>query len=274
VGETKVNKKALRTLILAAGKGTRMKSDLAKVLHPLCGKPLLTYSIGVARALGSEEIIVVIGHQADLIRRDFEGQGLIFVEQRRQLGTGHAVLQARDLFRHYRGNVLILCGDVPLLKPATVEALIVSHLQGEAAVTVLTTIPDNPAGYGRMVKTEGDAVLRIVEERDATEAEKKIREINTGIYCVQKKIREINTGIYCVQAGFLFDAVGRLNNENAQKEYYLTDIVEIARKDGRPVRSCLALDPTEVLGINTMDELIRAGSILEKRVRVNGLGAP
>jgi UDP-N-acetylglucosamine diphosphorylase/glucosamine-1-phosphate N-acetyltransferase len=236
-----------------------MKSELAKVLHPLCGRPLLAYSIEVAKALGSEEIIVVIGHQADLIRRDFGGQGLIFVEQRQQLGTGHAVLQARDLFDHYKGNVLILCGDVPLLKPATVETLIVNHLKRDAAVTVLTTIPDNPKGYGRMIKGKGDEVLRIVEERDASKAE--------------KEIREINTGIYCVQADFLFDAVGRINNKNAQREYYLTDIVEIARKDGRQVSACLALDSTEVLGINTMDELIRASGILEKRVQADDSGA-
>jgi UDP-N-acetylglucosamine diphosphorylase/glucosamine-1-phosphate N-acetyltransferase len=257
---TKENKKALRTLILAAGKGTRMKSDLAKVLHPLCGKSLLAYSIGVARAVGSEGIVVVIGYQADLIRRDFGGQGLLFVEQRKQLGTGHAVLQARDLFRNYRGAVLILCGDVPLLKPATVEGLIASHRQEKAAVTVLTTIPADPAGFGRMIKGEGDAVLRIVEERDATETE--------------RRIREINTGIYCVDAGFLFDAVGRITNENVQREYYLTDIVEIARKDGRPVHSCLAPDPTEVLGINTKDELIRASGILERRGHADDSGAP
>ena len=259
MGVTKDYKRALRTLILAAGKGTRMKSELAKVLHPLCGKPLLAYSIEVARALGSEEVVVVIGHQAELIRRDFGDQGLIFVEQRKQVGTGHAVLQARDVFHNYQGAVLILCGDVPLLKPATVEALIVSHLQEKAAVTVLTTIPADPAGYGRIVKEEGDAVLRIVEERDATETE--------------RRIREINTGIYCVDAGFLFDAVGRITNENVQREYYLTDIVEITRKDGRPVRSCLAPDPTEVLGINTKDELIRASGILERRGHADDSGA-
>ncbi|MBN1613069.1 MAG: NTP transferase domain-containing protein [Deltaproteobacteria bacterium] len=256
---TEKDKRKLRTLILAAGKGTRMKSDLAKVLHTLCGRPLLAYSIAVAKALNSEEIIVVIGHQADLIRRDFSDQGLIFVEQRQQLGTGHAVLQARDLFRHYRGDVLILCGDVPLLKPATAEALIAGHRKEAAAVTVLTTILDNPTGYGRMVKGQGNRVLRIVEERDATEAE--------------KKIREINTGIYCARADFLFDAVGRINNENAQKEYYLTDIVEIAKTDGLSVDACLARDPTEVLGINTVDELFRAAGVLENRERTAGLGA-
>ncbi|MEW6335285.1 MAG: NTP transferase domain-containing protein [Thermodesulfobacteriota bacterium] len=244
---------AFRTIILAAGKGKRMKSTLAKVLHPVCGVPMLTHSVTAARAAGTEKIVVVVGHQADEIRERFGGRGLVFVEQRAQMGTGHAVLQARGAFVDYRGTVVILCGDVPLIRPETVRALYDRHRSRQAAVTVLTTIPADPAGYGRVVKGEGERVLKIVEDRDATAQE--------------KAIREINTGIYCVESPFLFDAVGRLGNRNAQGEYYLTDIVEMAVRDGLRVLSALADDPEEVMGINTSEELANACDRMAQRSR-------
>jgi UDP-N-acetylglucosamine diphosphorylase/glucosamine-1-phosphate N-acetyltransferase len=233
-----------RTIILAAGKGKRMKSDLAKVLHPVCGVPMLTYSIAAARAAGTGKVVVVIGHQAERIRALFDKDELIFVEQRPLLGTGHAVLQAKEAFKGYKGSVVILCGDVPLIRPETVRALFDGHRSGDAVLTVLTTIPVRPAGYGRVVKAKGGQVLRIVEDRDATPDE--------------KGIREINTGIYCAESPFLFDAVSNLGNRNAQKEYYLTDIVEIASRKGLHVASILADDPEEVMGINTCEELEKA----------------
>ena len=239
------------TIILAAGKGTRMKSDLAKVLHPLCGAPMLTYPVAAARAAGSEKIVVVIGHQAEQIREKFRDQGLIFVEQRELLGTGHAVLQAAKAFRDYDGAIVILCGDVPLILPGTVKTLYERHRSARAAVTVLTTIPEAPAGYGRVVKAADGHVLKIVEEKDATMDEKKIREINTGIYCVEN--------------GFLFTTVAALGNRNAQREYYLTDIIEIACKNGLMATSFPASDPMEVMGINTPEELERAGRRMATR---------
>jgi len=239
-GERKVS-----AVILAAGKGTRMKSDLAKVLHPLCGKPMLTYSIEVAQALGAEDIAVIIGHQADMVREAFKEQGLIFIEQREQLGTGHAVLQAKNAFCHYHGTILILCGDVPLLRPSTVIALFKYHIAEKAALTVLTTILDDPTGYGRIVKGGNPGeVVRIVEEKDGSPDE--------------KKIREINTGIYCVEADFLFRAVAEIGNDNVQKEYYLTDIVGIAWEQGFKTRSFIAVNSFEVMGINTPFDLTRA----------------
>ena len=240
--------KPLSSLILAAGKGTRMKSDLAKVLHPLRGRPLLDYSLDVARAVGSERIAVVIGHQAEDVREMFSGRGLIFVEQRQQLGTGHAVLMARDAFKGYEGTVLILCGDVPLLRPATVAALFEKHRRDASAVTVMTVILENPAHYGRVVKDEKGEVVKIVEMRDATEEE--------------KRIGEINTGIYCADSGFLFEAVGEISNDNAQKEYYLTDIIEIAGRKGYRAGSFVVSDPYEVMGINTPEELELAARLL------------
>ena len=235
-------------LILAAGKGTRMKSDLAKVLHVLNGKPLLHYSLAAAESAGAEKIVVIIGHQADKIRDDFPGRGCIFVEQKPLLGTGHAVLQAKNVLADYKGLTVILCGDVPLLKPATIKSLVDNHLAAKAVVSVLTTIPPSAQGYGRIVKDDKGNVLKIVEQKDATEEQKKIVEINTGIYCVDTK--------------FLFSALGKVTNDNKQREYYLTDIVEIACREGQKVKSFIASDYIEVMGINTLEELSRAEKYL------------
>jgi bifunctional N-acetylglucosamine-1-phosphate-uridyltransferase/glucosamine-1-phosphate-acetyltransferase GlmU-like protein len=170
------------------------------------------------------------------------------VEQREQLGTGHAVLVARDHFRDWKGTILILCGDVPLLTPATLEALLGEHRASGAAVTVLTTVLEEPGSYGRVIKREDGEVLRIVEARDADEEE--------------RHVREINAGIYCAGGAFLAEAVGEITNDNAQKEYYLTDIVEIARSRGLSVRSLVAPFPPEVMGINTLEDLGEAEELL------------
>ncbi len=244
-------KDKISTIILAAGKGTRMKSSLVKVLHPLYGKPMLTYPVAVAREVGSEEIVIIVGYQAELVKESVKDEGLVFVHQREQLGTGHAVLQARDRFFDFNGTILILCGDVPLLIPSTIRALLDSHFSSGAAITVLTTVLDTPSGYGRVVKENENDVLKIVEERDATTEEKKITEINTGIYCVQSR--------------FLFETVAGIGNKNAQGEYYLTDIFEIARKRGYSARSFITDDPVEVMGINTPDDLKKASRIIESR---------
>lgn len=235
------NNMHLSTIILAAGKGTRMQSDQAKVLHLINGKPLLHYSLKLSRTIGSERIVVIVGHQAELVRRAFPAPDIVFAEQRPQLGTGHAVLQARDQFSDYMGMILILCGDVPCLKAATVQSLIDRHCAEQAAVTVMTTLLDDPGSYGRVITGPGGDVLKIVEARDASDQEKQVREINTGIYCADSR--------------FLFEAVAEIKNDNSQREYYLTDIIEIACKMGRPVRSFIAADCLEVMGINTPEDL-------------------
>jgi UDP-N-acetylglucosamine diphosphorylase/glucosamine-1-phosphate N-acetyltransferase len=247
-----MNDKKFCALILAAGKGTRMKSDKAKVLHVLEGKPLLYYSLEAARTAGAEKIVVIIGHQADQVREAFPNPDLIFAMQNPQLGTGHAVMQAKDALKGYQGLTVILCGDVPLLKPETILSLICHHQDAQATVTVLTTEPPGPHAYGRMVKNAKGDVQKIVEHRDATDAE--------------REILEINTGIYCVDTPFLFAALAQVKNDNQQKEYYLTDIVEIARREGRKVQAFLTADHVEVMGINTLDELDRAADYLKKSV--------
>jgi bifunctional UDP-N-acetylglucosamine pyrophosphorylase/glucosamine-1-phosphate N-acetyltransferase len=241
----------LATIILAAGKGTRMKSSLAKVLHPLHGAPMLAYPVAVARDAGSTDIVIVVGHQAELIEETFKGEGLVFVRQEMQLGTGHAVLQARDHFRRFEGTILILCGDVPLLRSSTVKELLKRHRSGHAAATVMTTVLAEPSGYGRVVKGEDDRILRIVEERDATEEE--------------KNIREINTGIYCVEAPFLFEALAVIDNRNAQGEYYLTDIIAVTIRMGKKAQPFIAADSLEVMGINTREDLEKAEEIIKRR---------
>jgi len=243
-----VKGKKFCALILAAGKGTRMKSDLAKVLHVLNGKPLLHYCLAAAKEAGAEKIVAVIGHQAEMVRELFSGSGCIFVEQKPQLGTGHAVLQAKDVLADYDGLTVILCGDVPLLKPVTIKSLVDNHLASNATVSVLTTIPPPPHAYGRIVKDDKGNVLKIVEHKDATQDEKKIGEINTGIYCVDTK--------------YLFSALQKVTNDNKQHEYYLTDIVEIACREGRRVKSFIASDYVEVMGINTLEELAHAKKYL------------
>ena len=245
-----VKNKVFCALVLAAGKGTRMKSDMAKVLHVLEGRPLLHYSLEAARDAGAKKIIVIVGHQSDQVRKAFPDRDLIFVEQKPQLGTGHAVMQAKAELSRYKGLTVILCGDVPLLKPETIRLLIHHHREAQACVTVLTTEPPGPHAYGRIVKNSQGDILKIVEHRDATEAERKILEINTGIYCVDTQ--------------FLFAALAQVKNDNQQKEYYLTDIVEIARREGRKVHAFLTGDYVEVMGINTLEELRKAGEYLRK----------
>ena len=243
---------AFATLILAAGKGTRMKSDLVKVLHPVAGRPMLDYVLNLAERMGSSRIAVIIGHQADLVEARYGNRGLAFVYQREQLGTGHAVLQAREAFAGYRGTILILCGDVPLLQASTIRELMDRHRASGAALTVLTTLLEDPFGYGRVVKDAGGSVLGIVEHRDATDE--------------QRKIREINTGIYCAENPFLFEAVAGIGNDNAQREYYFTDLFAIARRKGVRTASVVAPDSGEVMGINSPDDLARATQIVQERL--------
>jgi len=242
---------ALATIILAAGKGTRMKSDMAKVLHPVCGKPMLWYAVELAELLGSEKIIAVTGHQASMVKKAMEGRNLTYVYQAKQLGTAHAVLQADTALHGFDGTVLILYGDVPLLRLSTIESLLKHHRTHNATISVLTAILDNPGSYGRVIKNQKGDVLKIVEERDAVAEE--------------QRVKEINTGIYCAESTFLFEAVKQIDNNNAQGEYYLTDIFECARRENRKIGSVIINDSSEAMGVNTHDDLETAEKILRSR---------
>ena len=245
--------KSLATVILAAGKGTRMKSALPKVLHPLCGQSLIHYPVRLARQLGSRATVLVVGHGAEAVEAALATDGVTFALQAEQLGTGHALLCARPALADFSGTILLLCGDVPLLREATVTQLLDYHHRQGASVTVLTATLENPHGYGRVVR-DGDEVVAIVEEKDATP------EIRT--------LREINTGIYCFEAPFVFTALSQVGCDNAQGEYYLTDVLALARTAGKKVCALAAAEGEEAMGINDRVQLAEADALL--RLRING----
>jgi bifunctional UDP-N-acetylglucosamine pyrophosphorylase / glucosamine-1-phosphate N-acetyltransferase len=240
-------------IVLAAGKGTRMKSDLVKVMHPLAERPMISWPVAIAKQAGAERVALVVGHQGEKVREYFRGDStMLFADQAEQLGTGHAVACAKESLAGFEGTVFILCGDVPLIRPETLTAMLAGHRERQATVTVLTTQVANPFGYGRVVKREGGRIVKIVEEKDATE--------------IEREITEINSGIYCVEAGFLFDAVSRLDNRNAQGEFYLTDIIGLADERNRSSFSFLTADPDEVLGVNDRVQLAQAARVIRRRV--------
>jgi UDP-N-acetylglucosamine diphosphorylase/glucosamine-1-phosphate N-acetyltransferase len=243
--------KKLITLILAAGKGTRMKSDLPKVIHKINGKELVKFVIDQAKMSGSDEIWLITGHKSEMVRDVTSGLGVNYVEQKEQLGTGHAVMQAEEVLRGKKGDVLILCGDVPLLKPSTLKNFREFHNASGAVATVMTTEFEDPTGYGRIVKDSEGGILRIVEQKDASDDEKSIKEINSGVYIIDKDS--------------LFDSLKHISSDNASREYYLTDVVGILKSKNMKVGTFLIADNTEIQGINTIEQLMQAESIMNAR---------
>ena len=237
-------------VILAAGKGTRMKSKLPKVLHRVGGKPMLRHVTEVARAIGSYRTVVVVGFEGERVMQEM-GAGLEYAVQADQLGTGHAVMQTKSLLKDYSGTLLLLCGDTPLLTQATLKKLCDAHRESSAAATVLTACLDNPSGYGRIIRDGSGSVTGIVEQKDAS--------------VVELGISEINTGIYCFEAKPLFAALDGLTCDNAQKEYYLTDVLAILAHSGQKVGAMQTADFQETLGINSRVQLAEAEAILRRR---------
>jgi len=228
-------------VILAAGKGMRMKSALPKVLHRIAGQPLIEYVLAGAAAIQPRSVTVVIGHQADALRSSLgHRRDVTFVVQEPQLGTAHALLQTQEALRGASGTLVLLSGDVPLLTAATLKALVNHHITRGATATVLTAMVEHPTGYGRIVRA-GEQIARIVEEKDATAAE--------------RQIREINSGIYAFALDGLFDAVRSIAAENAQREYYLPDLVSIYRERGLIVETVTVPNSNEIRGVNSRSEL-------------------
>lgn len=240
-------------IILAAGLGTRMRSALPKALHLLAGKPLVRHVLDAVKGMGTERTVLILGHQADLVRRSLDGDDVDVVLQERQLGTGHAVRQASEAIARAEGPVMVLCADTPLLTMESLRMMVETHATKRAAVTVMTAVVDEPKGYGRIIRGRG-GILRIVEEKDATAAQKKVREVNTGIYCFEKK--------------FLLSALGGLRNRNAQGEYYLPDTIQLARRKKLRVADVLCEDPDEVIGVNSRYDLSVAEAVLKERTAV------
>jgi len=228
-----------------------MKSKLAKVLHPLAGVPMLFYVLDLIKRLEIQRTFLVIGHCAEQVSEAVSSWGVTCLLQDPPLGTGHAVLQARKALEGFSGSVLILNGDAPLLRPETVQHLWEVHRQEGATMTLLTTHLDNPQEYGRVIRKKNGAIARVVEERDAMPAE--------------RAVREVNTGVYIIEAPFLFEALGEIQPNNQQKEYYLTDLIGIAARHGEKIAGAAA-DPDEVIGVNSRADLSAAERILQKRV--------
>ena len=234
-----------------------MKSTLPKVLHPVCGQPMLHYPVSVIKEVSAPDskVVVVVGYGRHEVETAFADKGLTFAFQSEQLGTGHAVMQAVESLKGFDGDVLILSGDVPLITADTVRALVKFHRSGgkdAPVLTLVTAMLADPSGYGRVVRGEAGAVERVVEDKDCD--------------ACQRAIVEINAGIYLVKAAFLFENLKRLGNANAQAEYYLPDLIEIARRAGHVVKALTHHDSQEVMGINNRVELAKAGSIMRGRI--------
>ncbi len=242
----------LHVVVLAAGKSTRMKSARPKVLHDLAGRMLIEHVLHTAQTLSAASTTLVVGHAADAVKTALAGwTNLQYVVQSPQLGTGHALLQTESLLKSKKGSVLLLSGDVPLLSSRTLQRLIEVHDTRHAALTVLTTELSEPYGYGRIVRDDKDQIARIVEERDAS--------------AEQRLIKEINSGIYVLNLSRLFETLDSLATDNAQGEYYLTDLVSLYHQDKRRVETLCVDTPDELRGVNTRVELAEMAKIIRQR---------
>ena len=232
----------LRVVILAAGKGTRMNSDLPKVLHQLHGKSLIDYVLNESEALNPTEIILVVGFKKNkVISHTNNRNNLKYATQTEQLGTGHAVLQTEELLKNKKGHILILYGDVPNIKASTLKPIIHDHITNNRGLTLITAEINDPTGYGRIIRDENGSLLKIVEEKDCNDEEKKIKEWNPGIYIF--KIPEI------------FKLLNNIKTNNASKEYYLTDAIALAQQANMKIEAIKILNSDEVIGVNTADQL-------------------
>lgn len=257
----------LKAVILAAGKGTRMKSDKPKVIHQVIGKPMVYYSIEAARQAGADEVCIIVGYQAEMVKTAVAdvyqteadanheikktGNTISYALQEEQLGTGHAVKCASS-FVGTEGNVIILCGDTPLVTGDTLKKALLMHESEGNAVTVISAILENPFGYGRIIR-DASGLQKIVEEKDATEDE--------------KLVQEVNSGMYIFRADALSDALSKITNDNAQGEYYLPDTIEIIKNMGLSVNAVPMDNADEIKGVNTLEQLAEAESIMSWRGR-------
>ncbi|TSC62338.1 MAG: bifunctional UDP-N-acetylglucosamine pyrophosphorylase / Glucosamine-1-phosphate N-acetyltransferase [Parcubacteria group bacterium Gr01-1014_48] len=253
-----MSSKPFAVVILAAGKGKRMGIKEQKACIPVGGKPMIVHVLSAAFALRPATTIVVVGHDADTLRdavRSHIKDTLQFVHQKEQLGTGHALLTAHPLLSKFYGDILVLYADIPLIGTNTLKNLLSTHQRKNAIVTILTAHLHDPHGYGRIKRDAQGYVSSIVEEKDATEAE--------------KKIREINSGIYCFRANKLWEALPLITNNNAQREYYLTDVIPLLAENGEKIHSVASRNSRELLGINTNEQLEEARKILSDKYRMS-----
>jgi len=238
-------------VILAAGQGTRMKSKLYKVLHPVCGKPMVQHVVDQVMKLNIQEVVTIIGHGAELVQAQL-GDSSLYALQDQQLGTAHAVSQAQSMLEGKTGVTIVVCGDTPLIKAETMEALFRHHEEAGAKATILTARIEDPTGYGRIIRNAAGLVEKIVEHKDSSEDERKINEINTGTYCFDNMA--------------LFEALKNVSNDNVQGEYYLPDVIEILKKQGEVVSAFQTNEFEETLGVNDRVALAEAERIMRTRI--------
>ncbi|WP_026574034.1 bifunctional UDP-N-acetylglucosamine diphosphorylase/glucosamine-1-phosphate N-acetyltransferase GlmU [Bacillus sp. UNC438CL73TsuS30] len=238
-------------VILAAGQGTRMKSKLYKVLHQVCGKPMVQHVVDQITKLDIEEMVTIIGHGAEMVKAQL-GDKSLYALQEQQLGTAHAVIQAKEMLAGKKGTTIVVCGDTPLIRAETMEALFNHHQELAAKATILTARIEDPTGYGRIIRNESGLVEKIVEHKDATEAERAINEINTGTYCFDNEA--------------LFEALLKVSNDNVQGEYYLPDVIEILKEQGEIVTAFQTDKFEETIGVNDRIALSTAERIMRKRI--------
>lgn len=239
-------------VILAAGKGTRMKSDLPKVLFPLCNKPLISYVIEIAEKFSPDKIITVVGFKEELVKKELANYKVTFVTQKEQLGTGHALLQTKEIIGNQESNILVLLGDMPFVNPESLKKLMIAHKKENAEATLFTAIlEEDQLNYGRIVRDKDENLKSIVEEKDAS----------TEI----RKIKEVNTGIYIFKGPQIFETLKEIKSDNKAKEYYLTDAIELLIKAGKKVQAISTNEPQEVYGINTPEQLARATHLINQR---------
>ncbi len=242
----------LAAIVLAAGKGKRMKSDLPKVLHEVSGKPIVQHLLDTLETLNIEKTVVVVGYQAERVIEALRTARVVFAEQKEQLGTGHAVMTAGAELRRFFGDVLVVAGDVPLLRARTIRRLLAEHRKQDAAGTVLTaTLPD-PTGYGRIVRDDNGMILEIVEHADASEEQRQIAEVNSGTFVFKKAP--------------LFDALRRIDNNNRKGEYYLTDVMRVFLESGMRTAGYRVEDYRETLGVNSAEELALVEAVLRSEL--------
>ena len=239
------------TIIMAAGKGTRMKSNKSKLVHEIYGKPLVKRVVELAEKIGSDEIVAVVGHLREQVQ-EVLGDSVKYAYQDELLGTGHAVMQARKYLEGKKGKVVILYGDVPIIRPETLKNLISKSIKNKEYATLLTAKYENPMGYGRIIRDEGGNIKEIIEEKDADP--------------LQKKIKEINSGIYCFDIEELLIALKKVKNDNAQGEYYLTDVIKIMNDEGLKTGAVIVEDNTEILGVNDRSQLELLTRVLRMRI--------
>lgn len=242
----------LAVVILAAGMGKRMKSDIPKVLHPVLGRPMLSYVLDAVDNLSPKRVVVVVGHSAEDVKKVSSSKKITYVTQSKQLGTGHAVNCAKEALKSFKGNIAILNGDFPLITTSSLKKFLRDHEKKKADLSILTALLDDPYGYGRIKRNKDGNVIGIVEEKDASREE--------------RFIDEINSGTYCVKSSFLWNALKKINSRNKQGEYYLTDIVESAHKNSLNINGVLVSDSDEVTGVNDRAELSYVESVLKWRV--------